>query len=101
RELRHHVNVPIAAGEQYATKWPFRQLIEEDLIDYARVDVCIVGGLTEARKIAGWAETHYIKMAPHNPIGPVATAASLHLDLACDNFGIQEQHGIPGTVLPD
>ncbi|HZG69750.1 MAG TPA: mandelate racemase/muconate lactonizing enzyme family protein, partial [Herpetosiphonaceae bacterium] len=53
RALRPRTTVPIAAGEQFASKWEFRQLIEEDLIDYARVDVCIAGGLSEAKKIAG------------------------------------------------
>ncbi|MAG37317.1 MAG: hypothetical protein CL878_13870, partial [Dehalococcoidia bacterium] len=73
--LRQHVSVPLAAGEQFASKWEFRELIENDLIDYARTDLCIVGGLTEAKKIAGWAETHYIKLATHNPLGPVSSAA--------------------------
>ena len=94
RQVRHHVSCPLAIGEHFATKWEFRQLIEEELMDYARIDLCIVGGLTEARKIAGWCETHYIKIAPHNPLGPVCAAASLHLDLATDNFGVQEMwHG--------
>lgn len=101
RKLAAHVHVPIAAGEQFATKWDFRQLIEEDLIDYARTDVCIVGGVTEALKIAGWCETHGINMAFHNPLGPVATAVSLHLDLALSNFGVQELARPPGTVLPE
>jgi L-alanine-DL-glutamate epimerase-like enolase superfamily enzyme len=101
RKLNRHVNVPLAAGEQYATKWEFRQQIEEDLIDYARTDLCIVGGITETMKIAGWCETHYIKMAFHNPLGPVATAASLHCDLALSNFGVQELARVPGSVLPD
>jgi galactonate dehydratase len=101
RKLARHVNVPIAAGEQYATKWEFRQQVEEDLIDYARIDVCIVGGITEALKIVGWCETHYIKVAFHNPLGPVSTAACLHLDLATSNFGVQELARVPGTVLPE
>lgn len=101
RKLSRHVNVPLAAGEQYATKWEFRQQIEEDLIDYARTDVCIVGGITETLKIAGWCETHYIPMAFHNPLGPVATAASLHLDLALSNFAVQELARVPGSVLPE
>jgi L-alanine-DL-glutamate epimerase-like enolase superfamily enzyme len=101
RKLSRHVNVPLAAGEQYATKWEFRQQIEEDLIDYARTDVCIVGGITESLKVAGWCETHYIKMSFHNPLGPVSTAAGLHLDLALSNFGVQELARIPGEVLPD
>ena len=101
RLLRPKVPVPLAAGEQFASKWQFRELIEEELIDYARVDLCIVGGLTEAKKIAGWCETHYIKLAVHNPLGPISTAACLHLNLACNNFGVQEQPRRPGTMLTD
>ncbi|MBD3183092.1 galactonate dehydratase [Candidatus Poribacteria bacterium] len=97
--LRKHVAAPIAAGEHYATKWEFRELVEEDLIDYARIDLCIVGGITEAKKITGWCETHYINIAPHNPLGPVSTAACLHLDLASTNFGVQEMPRKPGTSL--
>ncbi len=101
KTLRPRTRVPLAAGEQFSSKWEFRQLIEEEWIDYARVDVCIAGGLTEAKKIASWCETHYIKLAVHNPLGPVSTAACLHLNLACPNFGVQEQPGRPGTLLPD
>jgi galactonate dehydratase len=101
RRLRQQTAVPIAAGEQFATKWEFRELIEADLIDYCRVDLCIVGGLTEARKIAGWCETHGIKLATHNPLGPVSTAACLQLNLATSNVGVQEQPRRPGTTLVD
>lgn len=101
RQLRRHVAAPIAAGEQVASKWEFRELIEEELIHYARIDLCIVGGITEAKKIAGWCETHYIDLAPHNPLGPVSTAACLHLDLAVPNFGVQELPRVPGTYLND
>ena len=76
-------------------------MIEEEWIDYARLDLCIVGGLTEARKIAGWCETHYIKLALHNPLGPVSSMACLHLNLATSNFGVQEQPAKPGTFLTD
>ncbi len=101
RNLRRHTAAPIAAGEQFATKWEMRQLIEEDLIDFARIDLCIIGGITEALKVTGWCETHHIRMAFHNPLGPVATAACLHLDLACANFGVQELARPPGTILPE
>jgi galactonate dehydratase len=60
-----------------------------------------VGGITEALKIAGWCETHYINLAPHNPLGPVSTAACLHLDIASSNFGVQELPRIPGTTMTD
>lgn len=99
--LRQHVAVPIAMGEQYATKWEFREAVENAWIDFCRMDLCNVGGLTEARKIAGWCETHYIPIAPHNPLGPVSTAACLHLDLATSNFAVQECARIPGEVLPE
>ena len=99
RYLREHIDVPLAAGEQFASKWEFRQFIEEDLIDYARVDLCICGGITEAKKVAGWAETHYIKLATHNPLGPVSSAACLHLNLAVSNVGVMEQPQRPGTAM--
>ncbi|MBN1583652.1 MAG: mandelate racemase/muconate lactonizing enzyme family protein [Anaerolineae bacterium] len=101
KTLRPRTTAPLAAGEQFSSKWEFRQLIEEEWIDYARVDLCIAGGLTEAKKIAGWCETHYIKLATHNPLGPVSSAACLQLNLACPNFGVQEQPSKPGTALAD
>jgi len=101
RNLRSQTSVPLAFGEQYSSKWDFRQAIEEDLFDYARIDVCICGGLTEAKKIAGWCETHYIDIVVHNPIGPVATAACLHLNLSLPNFGVQETPHRPGESMPD
>lgn len=101
KTLRPRTSVPLAAGEQFSSKWEFRQLIEEEWIDYARVDLCIVGGFTEAKKIAGWCETHYIKMAVHNPLGPISSAACLQLNMAVPNFGVQEQPRKPGTMLTD
>ena len=101
KTLRPRVHVPIAAGEQFNSKWEFRELIEEEWIDYARVDLCIAGGITEAKKIMGLCETHYIKMAVHNPLGPISSAACLQLNLACPNFGVQEQPVKTGIVLTD
>ncbi len=101
RQIRQHISTPLAVGEHYATKWEFRQMIEEEMLDYARIDLCIVGGLTEARKIANWCETHYIKIVPHNPLGPVSAAACLHLDLACDNFAVQEAGIVGDPVMED
>ena len=99
--LRQHVATPIAMGEQWATKWEFREAIENDWIDFARIDLCIAGGFTESRKIAGWCETHYTPIAPHNPLGPVSTAACVHLDFATTNFAVQECARVPGEVLPE
>jgi galactonate dehydratase len=98
--LRAQMPVPIATGEQLASKWEWRELIERDLIDYCRVDLCICGGLTESRKLAGWCETHYIEQVPHNPLGPVSTAACLHFDLSTPLFAVQELTWRPGTSSP-
>lgn len=101
RTLARHVSVPIAAGEQWSSKWAFREAIEEELINYARVDLCIAGGLTEALKITHWCETHYIDIAPHNPLGPVAAAACVALCMASTNVGVQEMPRRPGSFATD
>ena len=100
RHLRGQTAVPLAAGEQFGTKWMFRPLVEENLIDYARIDLAIAGGLTEARKIGAMCEAHMIDLAVHNPIGPVSTAACLHLNLASSNVLVQELPKRPGESLP-
>ncbi len=87
RELRDHVKVPIAVGEQFGSKWDVRWLIENELIDYARVTLPNVGGITEYMKIAALAETHYVGLIPHFT-GPVSEAALVH---ACSAF--------PGPVM--
>ncbi len=101
KTLRPRTRAPLAAGEQFSSKWRFREMIENEWIDYARTDLCIVGGFTEAKKIAGWCETHYINMVVHNPLGPVSSAACLQFNLAVPNFGVQEQPTKPGTLLTD
>lgn len=98
RMLRLRSGVPLAAGEQFASKWEFRRVIEEDLIDFARIDIGNAGGLTEARKIAGWCEAHYIGIATHVPIGPINTAAAAHFDLATSNARLQEYTQPPDSV---
>jgi galactonate dehydratase len=99
RMLRTRTGVPLAAGEQFASKWDFARLIEAELIDYARVDVAIAGGLTEAWKIAAACETHYVKLATHNPLGPVTAASSLQLNLASPSAAIQEHQSEPDPEL--
>lgn len=101
RHLRKHVNIPLAAGEQWSSKWGFRAAIEENLFDYARVDLCLVGGISEALTISRWAETHFINIAPHNPLGPISTAAAAHLCFTTPNLGVLEMARQPGTVLTD
>lgn len=84
--LRTLTDVPFAIGEEISSKWGFLPYIERGLTNFVRVDICNVGGFTEAIKVAGWAEAHYIDLMPHNPLGPVCTAATIHLAAAVPNF---------------
>jgi galactonate dehydratase len=85
-QLRTLTDVPFAIGEEFASKWQFLPYIERGITNFARVDICNVGGFTESMKVAGWAEAHYIDLMPHNPLGPICTAASVHLGAAVPNF---------------
>jgi L-alanine-DL-glutamate epimerase-like enolase superfamily enzyme len=82
--------VPIGTGEQLPTKWLFRELIEGELIDYLRVDICHSGGITEGKKIAAMGEVHYQELACHYTGSPVSTAAMLHLNMSVPNCAVQE-----------
>jgi len=93
--LRTMTNVPFAIGEEFASKWQFLPFLERGITQFARIDVCNVGGLTEAMKVAGWCEAHYIDMMPHNPLGPVCTAASVHFCAAIANMSWLECRSTP------
>ena len=84
--LRMMVDVPFAIGEEFSSKWQFLPYLERGITNFARLDVCNVGGLTESMKVAGLAEAHYIDLMPHNPLGPICTAATVHLAAAVPNF---------------
>ena len=84
--LRRMVDVPFAIGEEFASKWDFLPYIENDITNFGRIDVCNVGGLTESMKVAAMAEAHYIDIMPHDPLGPICTAATIHLAAAIPNF---------------
>jgi L-alanine-DL-glutamate epimerase-like enolase superfamily enzyme len=82
RELRQQVKVPIAVGEHFGARWDTNELIEQHLIDYSRVSIPNVGGITEYMKIATLCETHYVGLIPHFT-GPLSEAALVH---ACGVF---------------
>ena len=88
--LRRKMPFALATGECLYTKYEFGDLIRDGGVDILQPDVCIVGGLLEMRKIAFNAEAHDLVIAPHNPLGPVATMVNLHFDAATPNFLIQE-----------
>jgi galactonate dehydratase len=85
-----HINIPIATGERIHTIYEFEMLLKRNAVHYVRPDVCMVGGLSHAKKIAAIAEAHHALVVPHNPLSPVSTAACLQLDACIPNFGIQE-----------
>ncbi len=88
--LRSQMQVPLATGESLYTRFEFLNLIAAQGADIIQPDVCICGGLLEMRKIAAIAEAHYVTVAPHNPMGPLATAVNVHFAAATPNFKILE-----------
>jgi galactonate dehydratase len=90
RKVARALRVPICAGERYFGCKGFARYLEEGVLDIAMPDICRTGGILETRKIASLAETHGVLLAPHNPNGPVGTAASLHVMAACPNALILE-----------
>jgi galactonate dehydratase len=88
--LAARANVPVAAGERIHVRSEFRELFERRAVDVAQPDITMCGGLWETRKIAAWAESYQVLIAPHNVGGAVSTAAALHLAACTPNFTIQE-----------
>jgi galactonate dehydratase len=90
-EVASKVNIPIAAGERWATIYGFKDLIEGEIVDVIQPDMARVGGLMQAKKICGMAEAHFISVAPHDGSnGPIAEAAAVHLMATIPNFLILE-----------
>ena len=80
----------LATGERLFFRWGFRELLHNRLVDVIQPDIAHTGGISEIRRIAAMADTEYIKFAPHNPNGPVAAAASMHVCASVPNFLILE-----------
>jgi galactonate dehydratase len=100
RQLRQMTPIPFAIGEEFSSKWEFLPFVEEGLLNFARIDLCNVGGFSEAKKVAGWCEAHYIDVMPHNPLGPVCTAASIHFSAAIPNFAGLEYRDFIAAAYP-
>ncbi len=89
-EIAQHIHVPIATGERFINLKEFAMLMSRQACRYIRPDVCAVGGITTSKKICALAEAHDVLVIPHNPLGPVSTAACLQLCASIPNLGIQE-----------
>jgi len=92
--LRQQTSIPIAMGELFVNQTEWETLIKDRLIDYIRVHISAIGGLSIARKLAAFAEFFGVRTAWHGPgdVSPVGHAANVHLDISSTNFGIQELH---------
>ncbi|GGZ54202.1 mandelate racemase/muconate lactonizing enzyme family protein [Streptomyces bluensis] len=88
--IRSALTVPLATGESLYSPHEFLALLGAGGADIVQPDICVVGGLTQMVKTAAIADAHYVPVAPHNPLGPLATAANVHFAAATTNFSILE-----------
>jgi len=91
-KVAKNVKVPIAGGERLYHRWDVRPYLEDQSIDVLQPDVGLCGGFTEAKKVCDYADIYDVRIQAHVCGGPVATAASLHLETAIPNFLIHEHH---------
>jgi galactonate dehydratase len=89
--LQRSTNIPIATGEGILGHFNYRELLAQQSARIWQPDVARAGGITALKKIAALADTGYITIAPHNPNGPICTAASMHLAASIPNFLIMEE----------
>ncbi|MDS0295704.1 galactonate dehydratase [Halogeometricum luteum] len=90
-EIAAHTSTPIATGERMFSRWDFKEVFEQGVVDVIQPDVSHAGGITEVNKIAAMAEAYDVALAPHCPLGPIALAACLQVDACAPNALIQEQ----------
>jgi mannonate dehydratase len=97
RLLRQQTTVPIAMGELFNTQHEYVPLIKDRLIDFIRIHISQIGGLSPARKVAAMSEFFGVRTAWHGPgdASPVAHAAQLAIELSSYNFGVHEGSGFP------
>ena len=90
-EIAAYTSAPIATGERLFTRWDFKKIFEQGVVNIIQPDLSHAGGILECRKIAAMAEAYDMAVAPHCPLGPIALAACLQLDACTPNAIIQEQ----------
>jgi len=97
-ELKQGLLCRLATGESLYNRFEFLNLLRVKGADLIQPDICVVGGITEMRRIATIAEAHFVPVAPHNPMGPLATAVNVHFAAATQNFSILEYRLPDGPV---
>jgi galactonate dehydratase len=91
REIANHTSTPIATGERMFSRWDFKKLLQDGYVDIIQPDLSHAGGISETRRIAAMAEAYDVAVAPHCPLGPIALASCIQLDINTPNVFIQEQ----------
>ncbi len=99
RKISRNIRMPMAAGERLYTRWGYAPYFEAQSLDMIQPDLCLVGGITEGKKVCDYACVYDITVQVHVCGSPVSTAASLHLETAIPNFQIHEHHII--NLKPD
>lgn len=90
KHVRENTNTPLCVGEHHFTRWDYVPVLDDRLVDYIMPDVAWCGGISEWRRIAALAEPHYVRVSPHDAIGPVAMVASFHVSITTPNLYRQE-----------
>jgi galactonate dehydratase len=98
-EIARRISGALANGERLHTIWEFRELLVHGGSQFVRPDLGLAGGFTQCKKIAAIAESFHAAVVTHNFLGPVITAASVHLDVSIPNFIVQEYHKIDEDTL--
>lgn len=91
KDIRLYAHMPIALGERLFSRWDFKKVLEQGYADILQPDLSHAGGITEVKKIAAMAECYDVALAPHCPLGAVALASCVQIDVSCPNSIIQEQ----------
>ena len=91
-KVTQSVRIPMAAGERLYTRWGYRQYFEKQTLDVIQPDLCLVGGITEGKKVCDYANTYDVTVQVHVCGSPVSTAAALQLEAVIPNFLIHEHH---------
>ncbi|GAB3628163.1 galactokinase [Pandoraea terrae] len=91
-KISSKTHIPLATGERSYTRWGYRELLEKQTLAVVQPDLCLVGGITEGKKICDMANIYDATVQVHVCGGPDSTAASLHFEAVIPNFIIHEHH---------
>jgi len=90
KHIYNYTSIPIATGERMFSRWDFKEILHQGVVDIIQPDLSHAGGISEVRRIAAMAEAYDVTLAPHCPLGPISLASALHVDFVSANAIIQE-----------